>query len=62
MNGFIQEREAGRAEDAVALGVHLSHQHVVQAWTEASGGGGVTSDGSMSLKYEMASPVVLHLC
>lgn len=34
VNGFIQEREAGRAEDAVALGVHVSHQHVVQACTE----------------------------
>lgn len=31
VNGFIQEREAGRAEDAVAPGVHASHQHVVQA-------------------------------
>lgn len=31
VNGFIQEREAGRAEDAVAPGVHVSHQHVVQA-------------------------------
>lgn len=31
VNGFIQEREAGRAEDAVAPGVHVSHQHVVEA-------------------------------
>lgn len=31
VNGFIQEREAGRAEAAVAPGVHASHQHVVQA-------------------------------
>lgn len=34
MNGFIQECEAGRAEDTVAPGVHVSHQHVVQAWRQ----------------------------
>lgn len=34
VNWFVQEREAGRAERAVAPGVHVSHQHVVQAWTE----------------------------
>lgn len=32
VDGFIEEREAGGAEKAVALCVDFSHQHVVLAW------------------------------
>ena len=32
VDGLIEEREAGRAEKAVALRVHFSHQHEVLAW------------------------------
>lgn len=44
VDGFVQEREAGRAEDAVAPGVHLPHQHVVQAWAQKNRG----EDGEMA--------------
>lgn len=31
VDGFIEEREAGGAEEAVALSILFSHEHVVQA-------------------------------
>lgn len=34
MDGFIEEREAGGAEEAAALSILFPHEHVVQAWGE----------------------------
>lgn len=36
VNGFVQEGEAGGAEEAVALLVHFSHQHIVQPWRKVA--------------------------
>jgi len=33
VDGPVEKTEAGGAEEAVALGVDLSHQNVVTAWT-----------------------------
>lgn len=43
VDGFIEEGEAGGAEEAAALCVHFSHQHVVPTFEESgaslAGGG-----------------------
>lgn len=37
VDGFIEECKTGGAEEAVALSVLFSHEHIVQAWGEIRG-------------------------
>lgn len=43
VDGFVEEDEAGRGQDAVALGVDVSHQHIVQTFGYA--GASLTGGG-----------------